>query len=375
MDEIDDSDSTKDAASSSSEAARQLSKLGASKGGNARGRVLSKEERTEIARSAVKERWRRYYESKGLTSDELAKAKSKRETEKTKQARIELVAKATDDDAQPPYSLLRGEIAFGDLKLECHVLSDYRRVITQSEFVRVLTGGTATNFSRYLANNPLIARGISHSLPIRFNIAKQTMKAPLGFEVTALIETCDQFLAARATLSKSQLPMAIRAEIIMRACAKVGIVALVDEATGFQQIREKNALRLKLQAFISEDLQEWARMFPDDFWIQLARLEGIRYHPNSRPLRWGKYVMAFVYDAIDKDIGKELRSKNPKPRHRRNHHQWLKEFGRDKVHDQITGVIAIMKSCDSFEEFQRKFGKVFKKQDPQGQLMDWLEPS
>jgi P63C domain len=53
----------------------------------------------------------------------------------------------------------------------------------------------------------------------------------------------------------------------------------------------------------------------------LARLEGVRYAPRSRPLRCGKYVMLFVYDSIDPDVGKELRKKNPNPSHGRNHHQ------------------------------------------------------
>ena len=44
-------------------------------------------------------------------------------------------------------------------------------------------------------------------------------------------------------------------------------------------------------------------MFPDEFWFQLARLDGIHYSPRARPLRWGKYVMMFVYDAVDADIG------------------------------------------------------------------------
>ena len=54
-------------------------------------------------------------------------------------------------------------------------------------------------------------------------------------------------------------------------------------------------------------------MFPDEFWFELARLEGIHYSPRSRPLRWGKYVVMFVYDAIDENIGKALRKKNPDP--------------------------------------------------------------
>jgi hypothetical protein len=59
-------------------------------------------------------------------------------------------------------------------------------------------------------------------------------------------------------------------------------------------------------------------------------------------------------------VGLELRKKNPNPRFLKNHHQWLKEFGKQKVHDQITGVVAIMKSCDSMDEFKAKFTRVFK---------------
>ncbi len=71
--------------------------------------------------------------------------------------------------------------------------------------------------------------------------------------------------------------------------------------------------------------------------------------------------MAFVYDAVDGDVGKELRKKNPDPHFKQNHHQWLKEFGKQKVHDQIERVITIMKLCISMEDFKEKFAKVFKK--------------
>ena len=75
--------------------------------------------------------------------------------------------------------------------------------------------------------------------------------------------------------------------------------------------------------------------------------------------------MAFVYDAIDQDIGMKLRELNPSPHHRKNHHQWLKEFGRDKVSEQITKVVTIMKLCDDMDDFREKFRKVFKKTEGQ----------
>jgi P63C domain len=112
-------------------------------------------------------------------------------------------------------------------------------------------------------------------------------------------------------------------------------------------------------------------MFPEEFWLELARLEGVHYTARSRPLGWGKYIMLFVYDAIDGDVGKELRKKNPEPRFLRNHHQWLKKFGRDKVHDQIERVITIMKLCNNMNDFREKFARVFKKSPAQLSLFDF----
>jgi hypothetical protein len=109
-------------------------------------------------------------------------------------------------------------------------------------------------------------------------------------------------------------------------------------------------------------------MFPDEFWFELARLEGTHYSPRSRPLRWGKYIMMFVYDAIDPDVGKELRAKNPNPHFKKNHHQWLKQFGRQKVHDQIQRVVTVMKLCDDMADFRKKFARALSKSPLQFEL-------
>ena len=70
--------------------------------------------------------------------------------------------------------------------------------------------------------------------------------------------------------------------------------------------------------------------------------------------------MMFVCDAVDGDIGKELRKKNPDPHFLQNRHQWLKKFGRETVHDQITAVVTIMKLCENMDDFRQKFAKLFK---------------
>lgn len=334
-----------------SQEAKKWSELGASKGGRARANVLTPQERSEIAKKAVQARW-------------IKAGKLKEGATEAKDAAGSEPADAAEPEVpEMPASLLRGTLQLGELELECHVLSDGRRVLTQREVVRAISGGRESgNLGRYLERNPLTAKDFHVGPVIRFTIPGTNLTA-IGYEATLLIEICDRYLLAREQklLKGRQYNLAAQAEIIIRACAKVGIIALIDEATGYQKLRSERALRLKVQAFIADDIQEWARMFPEEFWYELARLEGIRYSARSRPLRWGKYVMMFVYDAIDPEIGDELRKKNPNPRFKRNHHQWLKKFGREKVHDQIQSVVTIMKLCDDMDDFREKFAKVFKK--------------
>jgi hypothetical protein len=261
-----------------------------------------------------------------------------------------------------PYSMFPGKLTIGDVEMECHVLSNGARVLTQREMVRMLSGGRESgNLQRYLERNPLTASNYELGPTVRFAIPGSNRVA-IGHEATQLVDLCDKYLQARheALLKPSQLKLAAQAEIVIRATAKVGIIALIDEVTGYQEVRAKNALQLKLQAFIADEMQEWARMFPDEFWVELARLEGIHYSPRNRPLRWGRYVMMFVYDAIDPDVGNWLRDNNPEPHYKMNHHQWLKKFGRQKVHDQITKVVTVMKLCRDMPDFKGKFAHVFK---------------
>lgn len=321
-------------------------------GGRARAKALSREERQRIARTAAQARWGK----EPATAEPIIEGPQPKDT--------------------LPYSMFRGTLNFGGLPLECHVLNDGRRVITQRAIVEVLSGGRRRgDLGAYLQANPLISEETYRGREIPFQIPGNPTTA-IGREATALIEICDAYLTARdqKRLKPNQRKLAAQAEIIIRACAKVGIIALIDEATGYQEVRAKNALQLKLQAFIADEMQEWARAFPPEFWYELARLEGVHYSPRSRPIRWGKYIMAFVYDAIDGDVGKKLREINPSPQHRRNHHQWLKEFGKDRLKSQLDKVITIMQLCENMDDFRKKFAHVFKKTPLQLEFADLVAP-
>jgi len=349
--------------------ARALSKMGASKGGKARASVLTPEERKEIASKAIRTRWAR---KKGIPLEEVGQQVSDSPDQV-----FELPIAKRADVLGKPLSLFQGELKIGDVTFPAHVLDDGRRVISQREVVGLLTGHVKGGIQRYLG-----ASSISRFVDPK-RIAEKTVEflipgnqaRALGYEGTLLVEICDAYLKARDEnlLTSQQLHLAKKADIIIRACAKVGIIALIDEATGYQKVREKNALRLKLQAFIAEDMQEWARMFPEEFFLELARLENVHYSPRNRPLRWGRYVMAFVYYAFDRDVAQELKRRTPDPHYRQNLHQWLRELGREKVSAQLYQVLGIMKTCRDMAEFRKKFAFVFKKEPYQLTFFDLVD--
>jgi len=328
----------------------------ASKGGKARAAALTPAERQEIGRRAVNARW----------------AKDRKITENP-----------ADKTQGPvlPYSMFRGSLEIGQITVECHVLNDLRRVLTQKEVVRLLSASTSPpgagsgRLTPYLDSNPLIDKDLVLEAVVKFRVPGSPKEAH-GFEGTLLIDLCSRYLEAdeQGQLKAYHRGIVRQANAVVRACAKVGIVALIDEATGYQKIRARNALQLKLQAFIVDEIGEWAKVFPDEFWIELARLEGIKYSPRNRPIRWGRYVMMFVYDAVDKDVGRELRKKNPDPHFMKNHHQWLKAHGREKVNNQLQRVIGIMQTCASMDEFRHKFAYIFKVDPTQFIWEDWLRP-
>lgn len=333
--------------------AKALSDLGAAKGGHARASVLTPEERSEIASNAVKTRWAK---EKGVPITEIGQVLPVAETS------VEI----SQTEPSLPRSLFPGTLNMGGVEISCHVLDNRKRVLVQTGVVRALTGTTSGDLKSYLSSlaiSKYINVADITKRTINFKIPGNPRQA-IGYEATLLVEICDAYLKAREenALPLSQLRLAKQAEIIMRAYAKVGIIALIDEATGYQKVRAENALRLKLQAFIAEDIQEWAKQFPQEFFYELARLENIHYSSRSRPLRWGRYIMTFVYRAIDKDVAKELKRRTPHPHKGENLHQWLQIYGKDKLQAQINQVLGIMKTCKTMDEFRNHFKKIFQKE-------------
>jgi len=350
-------DDTKDAVA---EAAQALSELGAAKGGRARAAKLSPEERKDIARQAAEARWATERKSPPLL-------------------------KATHE----------GVLTIGKMEIPCAVLEGGKRVITQSGFMRALGRARQAKGRQYYdsdVNLPafLTAKNLKPFISKELEVTSSQIEfRPLrgarafGYPAELLPKVCDVFLDAddEGALLPGQKHIAERAHILIRGLAHVGIVALVDEATGYQDVRDRQALQTILDAFLRKELAAWALRFPKEFYEQLFRLRGWSWDSISskRPRIVGRITKDIVYARLAPGIVRELEAKNPaneKGYRKARHHQWLTEdVGNPALAQHLHTVITLMKLSASWEQFYSMLNQAFPKRGDTLELPFMADPA
>jgi hypothetical protein len=173
---------------------------------------------------------------------------------------------------------------------------------------------------------------------------------------------CDVFLKARdhKVLLPSQEELAAAADILMRALAHTGIIALVDEATGYQKKRPIDALARILEAFIAKELQPYVPTFQPDYYEQLFRLRGLDYKTDSvkRPQYFGWLTNDIVYKRLAPGVLAELkrvlqRNDNGRPTHK-YFQRLTANKGYPKLREHLGAVVAIMKLSYDYQDFISK---------------------
>ena len=189
-----------------------------------------------------------------------------------------------------------------------------------------------------------------------------------GYPATLLVDVCNTVLVARdaGVLTKQQEHIARQCDILIRALANVGIIALVDEATGYQRLREERALATILEKFIANELQPWTRTFPFEFYQQICRLRGWpSVHAIRRPSVIGIYTNDFVYDRIAPGILDELKERTPRfpsGTLRNKYFQWFTpDHGHPKLQQHLWAVVALMRAASSWDTFRRSLDRAFPK--------------
>jgi hypothetical protein len=333
-----------------------------SKGGKNRALALSGEERRRVAQHAANVRWG-----------------------------------APDADIKYVHAVVDADIKLGDLVLTCAVLPDGMRVLSERGISRALgrtrSGSHWQKKREQGADLPLYLTS-DNLKPFIPNDLIKALSSPIWYRPThggrlvagipapCLSDICDAWTSAEAAgkLYKSQFGIAAKARMLMRAFQKLGIIALIDEATGYQEVRAKDELQKILAAYISPTLLPWAERFPIDFFKEMFRLYGWAWPYNSDndyrgpkgPRYAGKLVRAIIFDNLPPGVLPEMDRLNP-PNYR-----WQRKYRMGQLltenigHPHVEKLVAVatmlFRVSDSPEEFWKNYKRAFPKSGDQIEL-------
>lgn len=309
-----------------------------SKGGKARSENLMPSERRRIAREAAKARW-----------DEPA-------------------PKAIFGAVDKP-------IKIADIQVPCYVLDDGRRVITMTGMVDTLNIARGGSMKRGMSRLELFASGklikpyISKELyqrvsnPIKFRIGRSVA---YGYDSDTLIEVAEAVLAADAAgvLMSQQSPIVHQCRVILSGLTRVGLIALIDEATGYQTKRDANELQQILTTYLLPEHRPWMQTIPQEFTNEIYRVYGWKRQANNQGPRYaGKLIRQLIYERLPKPVLPALDNLNPSNNNyqrKHRHHQFLTEKqGLDHFRSQVITVMTLLRISKNKGEFNRHLEAYF----------------
>ena len=266
-------------------------------------------------------------------------------------------------------------LRIGGIEIDCYVLEDETRVFSTRGLTRAigLNPGAGFRIPQFIGSRdikPFVSNELTSALK-----SPKLCKNPGGggnmqtFEAEILPSIVNAVLDARdaGKLSGFQLDIAQICDVLRRGLMNVAIIALVDEATGYERIRKEKDLATILEKFIAKELQPWTRTFPYEFYEQIFRLkEWPGPDGGKRPSVIGHYTNDFVYARLAPGVLDELKRRNPSipatGRRKSTHHQWFTpDLGHPKLKEHLAAVTALMRAAANWDIFQRSLARALPK--------------
>ncbi len=280
-----------------------------------------------------------------------------------------------------------GKISFNGCNLYCAVLKDGTRIIVSRSLANVLgRKGSGSDWEKKRKEGVLLPEYVSAeylrdfipenlknklSNPIKYQLGKNKFIQE-GIEATSLSDILYVWMDAdkKGALGKRQKKVAETAYILSKAISKVGVIALVDEATGFQKYRKKDALRQLVEFYVIEEARKWTKEFTDRFFEGLDSIyKNEKTTPRTRPKYYGKFINTYVYSPIEKGkIFLALKENQKKSKHKRLHQFLSQDIGLSVLRNRIGRISALLDISPNLRKFKEHYVRMEGKQQ-------WLDLS
>lgn len=269
-------------------------------------------------------------------------------------------------------------IKIGDTQVPCYVLDDNRRVLSSvgmTDTLSIARGGSMKKGMSRLelfVSGKLIKPYISNDLfervrnPVKFRVGTNIA---YGFEADTLIDIAEAVIRADndRVLQRQQAAIAYQCRVITSSLTRIGLIALIDEATGYQYKRDSDELQKILEAYVLPEHRPWVTAIPQDFTKELYRVYGWKRSPDNRGPRYaGVLIRKLIYEKLPKPVLPELDARNPSnEKHRRKykHHQFLTEkIGLEHFKTQVVSVMTLLRASSDKKMFEVLMERVFGEQ-------------
>lgn len=284
-------------------------------------------------------------------------------------------ARARWDEASPKavFGAADKPIKIADIQVPCYVLDDGRRVITMTGMVDTLNIARGGSMKRGMSRLELFVSGklikpyVSRELyervsnPIKFRIGRGSA---YGYDSDTLIDIAEAVLSAEAVLMSQQAPIIHQCRAILSGLTRVGLIALIDEATGYQTKRDANELQQILTSYLLPEHRPWMQTIPPEFTNEIYRVYGWKRQANNQGPRYaGKLIRQLIYERLPKPVLPALDELNPSNKNyqrKHRHHQFLTEKqGLDHFRSQVITVMTLLRISKNKNEFNRHLESYF----------------
>lgn len=297
-----------------------------------------------------------------------------------------------DDVLFAKFSADKTPLVLGNVELPCYVLNNGMRVFSGRGIQKAIGANLNTSgawLQKFVSSDAIrqnLQSGVFErfSSPIEFRRvgAGGSQSITYGYEATLLIDLCTAIIDAydsRQYVISEEYYMA--ANVILRAVAKVGIIALVDEATGYnkEKNRAKDELQKFLAEFINKEASAWVKAFDDTFFEDIYKMRNWTWEKaTKKPSFVGKIINDVVYERIAPVVLKELKERNPKNdngNRRYKFHQFLtSDVGRPALKQHLAILHSFAVASDyNWSRFMALLDKAHPKQYQQLALFDECE--
>lgn len=247
------------------------------------------------------------------------------------------------------------------------------RVVSTRGFRRALGDGANNGaFGRSLTRLSEDSSGFSMGPTYEFK-APSSGRAVQGIEVVKIAEYAATIVDQKldGVLHHSRERFVERARQIEKNLTKLALIALVDEATGYQTARQPDALRELMRAYMLDEPMGWERAIPEGLYVLAARLYGYVYREGQKekPAFLRSWTWRYVYAFLPPEVREEIQRVNHDPHlHGTKHHQHLTPVIREVLRLHANALVDVLVQSFNPADFKMRFERRFKNGPLQGSL-------